>query len=1571
MNLKYTVLGGAGLLLLLWLGFNFRWLARDSDIIIRLVLGVLFFTLILVRRKRSVAAEAGDEAANAGRAPGASTMLPAWAPAVMAVAGMVVAAAGIVFSIHQFEWIGILLLLCASLQWALPPAYSADILLAVFFIYWIPPLADPVFGPFQLAMQRWSVSGSEWLLHCLNARVWADGMVLCTGTQLFGVPEACSGMRTAVAVLICSAGIGVLLKLGWFRIPLLVAGGIFQVLALNIARITIMVLVAPHIPGEWTKTFLHDTAGILLLAAILLVQLEAWLWNAARTRWQKSRQAAERRRREYDRRVHLPFMRFIDAHGWLTWAVPIVFLSAAVVGMAVYRNTPYHRAMMIRDVVEDLVLTDISHAEKASRAACDLVPGDPDMRLQRVKVLLLCEKFGQALDELKKVPTADREVLVTILKAWGVMGLGRLDEAIALVDSVPADAKTLPGVALVRAEFGAVRDDTRSVVENIVRASHSTWLIRRVRSLFPYLAARQQWETIIRCDLQAVPYDDVTHLLIVLHAYMQTSKRVGMARILDQGLKRWPGEVKFLQYMASLAMDTSESRWERLFAERLKANVENFGADELAVYVEDSFRINRPDLAWLLYSRLQTIDPRDPSLHLLAAQFGDSWFTFRRRQVGLPAAGPYDTIDLRAYYFERLKWPAAPLADKLGNRAGPGLQAERLKLCLDELERRDDDGILSLRLKMMYPVALRLAGKYEDADKRLKDANDLAAQDKERFRSISAIRRRLTMRDLRSAGELMKAAMESWPHEPQVLDCLASLARELPGGEWEKLFAARLTSQQFELGADELSVCIDGAFRINRPDLAWVAYSRLEKLDPKDPMVHLAPALYASHWFVFRKSLAGLPAKSRTETEDLGRLYQESRTWVAAPLAQEMAAGMNEIRVGGYLSACLEEIRRREQAGTISLRMRMMYPTTLGLLGRYGEAHKSLDAIAAAYPAQKREVLYRHALFYHREGKWEEAYETIRDLQVLRQQPRLNVVLMQIDSIMHLDLGSYAMGIADAAAKMFQGAPEIHKAKAAIWATFGSWEEALFELQHVDGYESLPITPGIMWNTGRYSEAQYAAFVQGQKLPKLPPSAGRQPVLLPHAELAVAPQWEEPLDAQGMAAGAAAAKERASKTVSPFVRNLSLLKAGWYGAQGGGDTSEPSKWIAAGRDTNEQGAALSELAMLLGRQKRYDEAAAIVDQALGLLPQSVALRRASVGLRKGSLDVVEDARRACPADPEIWLAYIVAMTAKDGKGSWAVDEIENATAAKKFSAGTMTRAGDFLRRKGIRDAASKCARYAARNCKGLLPAHVLALRCGLLAMDQEWVLLSAREAAVCAVDPLPFYRLIGEIELNGIKVEAGTVGLLEKLRTHFPEEQKWARKLGDVYLRKGDGQNALRVLEALMTSRPENVDLHTLLLTAEAARRMRKLDKSVAILERAHAAYPANRVVLNNLVYSLASDPKTVQRAKALLPKLLDAWGDSFVAFDTAAVVCLNAGEPEKAREYIQKALRAARDIDPQWLERNPTAVDIDSCLGEYNYNLQKELNEFERASKEKWRDELTPMAQDLSRKVKEGAGKR
>jgi Flp pilus assembly protein TadD len=101
----------------------------------------------------------------------------------------------------------------------------------------------------------------------------------------------------------------------------------------------------------------------------------------------------------------------------------------------------------------------------------------------------------------------------------------------------------------------------------------------------------------------------------------------------------------------------------------------------------------------------------------------------------------------------------------------------------------------------------------------------------------------------------------------------------------------------------------------------------------------------------------------------------------------------------------------------------------------------------------------------------------------------------------------------------------------------------------------------------------------------------------------------------------------------------------------------------------------------------------------------------------------------------------------------------------------------------------------------------------------------------------------------------------------------------------------------------QGMRIQSLLLAAEAARLENRLDQAVRILDAAHALYPEQPEILNNLVYVLSQRGETLERARALLPRLLDIGLRSYAALDTAGVVAMRGGDLAQAEAWMLEAL--------------------------------------------------------------------
>jgi exosortase/archaeosortase family protein len=457
------VLAAAAALFAVWLGTHFSRLSSDQNGLLRFALGGLYALLILLRPK-----PAGGE-----RHP------PGWLAPWLAGLGTLLAVNAIIFDVNQFEWLGLLLLLYAALLWALPPRFRRDAGLALLLVYWVHPLPGQIFGPLEYLMQRMSVIGTERLLHAINFHVWGDGLVLRTGFRNFLVPEECSGMKTAVTVLLCSLGTGVLLRLRGIETITLIAVGLVQVLLLNILRIFVTVRVGVNMSPEWASNFLHRTVTIFLLIAVVGVHLEASAWRAwRRRRGQRDAVLARVEKEKKQMRVP-PFWRVVFA--WTPRVLPVLVIAAAA-AFLVYKSRPVHRSHMISAMLDGLILTDPATAERAVEAALRLTPGEPNLLTARVRALLQRRRHQQALEELRRMPEGARGIYQRVLEAQALVGLGRTPEAYFVVESLPPESKNWPIVAMLMAELAATTDQPESAAENVVKASRD---IRLCSGIWP------------------------------------------------------------------------------------------------------------------------------------------------------------------------------------------------------------------------------------------------------------------------------------------------------------------------------------------------------------------------------------------------------------------------------------------------------------------------------------------------------------------------------------------------------------------------------------------------------------------------------------------------------------------------------------------------------------------------------------------------------------------------------------------------------------------------------------------------------------------------------------------------------------------------------------------------------------------------------------------------------------------------------------------------------------------------------------------------------------------------------
>ena len=1283
-----AVLFSVFILVAAWVWANLARLAAGQNGVLSFFLGSLFALALIFRPKL----------------PDEGFKMPGWSLGLLAAAGTLMALLGLIIPIHQVEWLGMLIILYAALAWAFPKRYGKDLILALFIVYWIHPLPSQIFGPFQLAMQSLSVKFSEGLLQAFNVRVWGDDLVLRAGTKVFGVPEACSGMKTAITVLFCGLGVGLLMRFGKWALAGLLGVGMVQVLVLNVIRISGMVWIGKDKPSGWNEQALHDTMGIFLLLAVGLIHLDAVLlrqWLTYRHH-QKNLKEINDEIGEFEEKIRRwpSFWRF----SFLWWKQAAFVLSIlALVALFQFRLNASHRAEMIRGVAQGLATTDLETAERAIHAAMKLNPDDDNLQLDLAKIKLSRGHHAETLRIILRKPVNERSLEERVLETRALLGLKRIKEAAETVALFPAESRRLPGVALVLAEFYAVLDQPSEVGTYVVLASRGVGTQERIRGLFPYMSSRDLWDSIRLADSD-LPYSTALQGVIAAESLLRVGDHATAANVLRRAMKNRELDPVFLNSVIRIMRERQDAEWQRIFETLFMANLKKIKAADLTLSMDGAFSMGRPDIGWLAFTRLATIAPDDPMLLVVPAEYGRKWFQFRHETVGVEGYGE-------------------PMID-----AKPFLQ--------------------------------------------------------------------------------LAANQSPW--------------KEL----WKRIPMAR------ELGG-----------LITRED-----YERQMKL-------------------------------------------------------------------------CLQALKAMEDKKALDMRLKLLWGRVLGDLGRWQEAHERLSSFEDQAKYQHSIFLMAHAELYKAQGDWELCFETLSEYIRTEPHPPLTVWLDLAQSAMSLDLGSFAMECMGEARHDYPESEEWSLAMAGMWSFFGFSEEALFVVNNMKHPPHPAIRAKLLLATGRIEEGQKLLMVENLSQIPVPK---QQSELLPPAEWTL--EW---LGGTINDSDYELERKALKPRQTPFLKSLQRMKAAWYAAKGQGTTSAWSQWADAGRDSREKAFALSELSLLLMRQGRTNEALITVSKALEFKPASVLLNRLAVQLKKDSRTTAK-ALAAQPLDSDLWIANIVANTRSGISAEWADREVSKAITSRFYSPGALVRAGDFLLRHDLTNAASLAAHAAIKDGQGLLPADVLGVTTAIKINDTAWALTCARAGAEHAIEPWNFYKIIIGLKLRPGKTDPDIIQALEGLSSKYPKETLWAVRLGEVYFQKGQTDRALGILEdALAREIGQNQALpRTHLLAAEAARREGNIPRAIKILRAAYVRYPSDMNVLNNLIFTLAQDPMYVSEALALLPKLLEGQKNDFSIHDTAALVYMRSGNLAEAEKHMQKALSLVKKGDYAWLEVYLNAAEAQIRLG-------------------------------------------
>ncbi len=631
---------------------------------------------------------------------------------VVAVTGTLLAIIGIVYTINQLEWIGVLLIVGSTLSFGLGHARSTDVIKACVVLYFINPLPTIVFFTLQQTMQAISVNGAEWLLHASNTPAWADHFALHTRDTIFEVPSICSGMRGAFTVGVMSLCLGFIYRLTSLKTIIVVGLGLIQALILNVLRIALIAIFSPQTKGHVDISLLHDSTGALVGVALFLAFLNA--------RWVRAWQTHEESHAHTDgsnvyatvKRAIItlpPFWVFVyqQRRQLISAALALLLVSFLTI-----KHRDHHRAQMIKRVaLANASRGQLDIADRAAAHALSLDPEDTDFALERARILLQKHAYEatiQLVDTLSP-STATQRYERTIIEAYArLIGFDQRDQAQALMTDLPEELKHHPQVAMIRAELAMHADNVDDTVNQLLLASRWPQNRERVQRLYPYIARYAKWSVIRESDPQ-LHYYTPEAALTAATASMHLRDSASTARTLLLSLPKWPQDPRFLPALYFLARRFTSSEWEDRFERQLVQSAHRCSTQALYHQVNMTFDLQRPDLAWVNYHYLQASASDDPHSILSAARYADRWYQFRNHHLGLPADNNQSEVDLQLFITATQKthpfsamWGQIPLGQEVSDLNSPSRRAPLIRAKLAQFDTRPNDQPLTTQAVKDY-----------------------------------------------------------------------------------------------------------------------------------------------------------------------------------------------------------------------------------------------------------------------------------------------------------------------------------------------------------------------------------------------------------------------------------------------------------------------------------------------------------------------------------------------------------------------------------------------------------------------------------------------------------------------------------------------------------------------------------------------------------------------------------------------------------------------------------------------------------------------------------------------------
>ncbi len=147
--------------------------------------------------------------------------------------------------------------------WSLP---------SIFFLWFAMPLPHSVETGLRLPLQSVATNVSTGVLVALGQPAISEGNTIRIDEAVFGVNEACSGLRIFFGIAAFAFALVIISRRAWITSILLLLAVLPIALVSNATRITVTCLLYQLVGSEASKEFSHDMAGFVMIpfAGVLL-----------------------------------------------------------------------------------------------------------------------------------------------------------------------------------------------------------------------------------------------------------------------------------------------------------------------------------------------------------------------------------------------------------------------------------------------------------------------------------------------------------------------------------------------------------------------------------------------------------------------------------------------------------------------------------------------------------------------------------------------------------------------------------------------------------------------------------------------------------------------------------------------------------------------------------------------------------------------------------------------------------------------------------------------------------------------------------------------------------------------------------------------------------------------------------------------------------------------------------------------------------------------------------------------------------------------------------------------------